>query len=294
MNTQIDQEIARFNTLAEVWWDAEGPMWPLHKLNAIRVPYIKRAMKQHFAKRLEPNFSSMTVLDIGCGAGLLSEAMAKLGAQVTGVDPAEKNIAIARAHARAANLSIEYLHGDISVVQQRQFDVVLNMEVVEHVDDLPAFMQACGAAVKPGGMQVVATLNRSLKSWLFAIIGAEYILRWLPRGTHDWRRFVKPREMYQLLAASQCKMQPAVGVSVNPFTKAYSLSASTAVNFMAVASKPINTKLSKTSNTSNGSNSEPSSFPNPEYSGSQPSSLECPNAQSTAVVGQNTETSSTT
>ncbi len=193
-------EIARFNTLASTWWDPTGPMWPLHRLNALRAPFVREAIAVHFQRPVaDGSLAGLTVLDIGCGAGLLSEAMARAGAVVTGVDPAERNIEIARTHAAASGLDIEYLNGSVEQIAGRSFDVVLNMEVVEHVEDLPGFMQACGERVAQEGMQVVATLNRNPKSWLFAIVGAEYVLRWLPRGTHQWRKFVKPDELEDLL-----------------------------------------------------------------------------------------------
>ena len=213
-------------------------MWPLHRLNALRAPFVTDAVGAHFGRRLsEQPLQDLTILDIGCGAGLLSEAMARAGARVTGVDPAERNITIAAAHAREQNLDIEYIHGTIGTVEGRQFDVVLNMEVVEHVENLPGFLYACGQRVARGGMQLVATLNRNPKSWLFAIVGAEYVLRWLPRGTHQWRKFVKPQELRAMLNASGLEVESAAGVAINPFTRGYRITSDTSVNYMLVATR---------------------------------------------------------
>ena len=228
------KEIDHFNGLADVWWDAGGPMWPLHKLNNLRAPYVQQAIQAHFGAG---SLKGITILDIGCGAGLLAEAMATLGATVTGVDPAVRNILIARQHAQRRNLNIEYLEGSIEVIKGRCFDVVLNMEVVEHVEDLKAFIAACNQAVAPGGLEIVATLNRNIRSFIFAIVGAEYILGWLPKGTHQWRKFVTPTELTRLLAADELKTFDRAGVSVNPFTRAYRVSKDTRVNYMLLAAR---------------------------------------------------------
>ena len=235
--------VDQFNRLAETWWNASGVMWPLHKLNHLRVPFVTEAVKQHFGrtnKQQETEAQSLegvTVLDIGCGAGLLSEAMAAQGARVTGVDPAARSIAIARQHAAASDLCIEYIEGSIEQVQGRSFDVVLNMEVVEHVDDLEYFMTLCNAAVAPGGLEIVATLNRNLKSFLFAIVGAEYVLGWLPKGTHDWRKFVTPKELRALLSQNGMKAFKSAGVSVNPVTRVYRVTDDVSVNYMILAAR---------------------------------------------------------
>ena len=230
----VQKELDQFNGLAGVWWDASGPMWPLHKLNHLRAPFVQQSIQTHFGA---DSLEGITILDIGCGAGLLSEAMAELGATVTGVDPATRNILIARQHAQQSNLNIEYLEGSIEVVANRCFDVVLNMEVVEHVEDLKAFMSACNQAVAPGGLEIVATLNRNIRSFVFAILGAEYILRWLPKGTHQWRKFVTPTELKRLLAADALQTFDQAGVSVNPFTRAYRVCKDTRVNYMVLATR---------------------------------------------------------
>ena len=230
----VQKELDQFNGLADVWWDASGPMWQLHKLNHLRAPFVQKSIQTHFGAG---SLEGITILDIGCGAGLLSEAMAELGATVTGVDPATRNILIARQHAQQSNLDIEYLEGSIEVVAGRCFDVVLNMEVVEHVEDLKAFMSACNQAVAPGGLEIVATLNRNIRSFVFAILGAEYILRWLPKGTHQWLKFVTPTELKRLLAADALQTFDQAGVSVNPFTRAYRVSKDTRVNYMLLATR---------------------------------------------------------
>ena len=241
--TTSNVEVDQFNRFAETWWDANGIMWPLHKLNQLRVPFVVQSIKEHFGKvsgykNLEPQvLNGVTILDIGCGAGLLSEAMAAQGATVTGVDPAGRSIAIARQHAAASHLDIEYIEGSIEQVGARTFDVVLNMEVIEHVEDLEGFMRLCSQAVAPGGLEIVATLNRNLKSFLFAIIGAEYVLRWLPRGTHDWRKFVTPTELSVLLRKSNLEPLNSAGVSVNPLTRAYRVVEDLSVNYMIVAAR---------------------------------------------------------
>ncbi|WP_439101194.1 bifunctional 2-polyprenyl-6-hydroxyphenol methylase/3-demethylubiquinol 3-O-methyltransferase UbiG [Congregibacter sp.] len=232
------EEMARYNKLSETWWDPTGPMWPLHRLNNLRVPFVVNAVTQHFGLQTSDTaLRGLTILDIGCGAGLLSEAMARSGATVTGVDPAQRNIEIAASHAAAEGLTIEYIHGSIDSVVDRQFDVVLNMEVVEHVENLQAFMASCGTCVASGGMQIVATLNRNFKSWLFAIIGAEYVLRWLPKGTHQWRKFVTPRETRSMLTDAGLITLKLAGVAVNPITRSYSLTDDTSVNYMIVAAR---------------------------------------------------------
>ena len=230
--------IDQFERLAETWWDSAGVMWPLHKLNQLRVPFVARAIEQHYARGSDSlSLKGLTILDIGCGGGLLSEAMAALGATVTGVDPARRSIVIARQHAASSGLKIEYIEGSIEAVRGRVFDVVLNMEVVEHVEDLGGFMSLCNAAVAPNGLQIVATLNRNLKSFLFAIVGAEYLLRWLPRGTHDWRKFVTPTELNVLLIKSNLEPLNSAGVSVDPLTRAYRVVEDLSVNYMIVAAR---------------------------------------------------------
>jgi 2-polyprenyl-6-hydroxyphenyl methylase/3-demethylubiquinone-9 3-methyltransferase len=237
----LPKEISRYNALAADWWNPRGLMWPLHRLNALRAPYVVETIMSHFSRRpgLTP-LAGLSILDIGCGAGLLSEAMALAGATVTGVDPAANNISIAKAHAKSASLAINYIHGGIEVVEGEQFDVVLNMEVVEHVANLPAFMSACGQCIAPSGMTVVATLNRTLRSFIVAIIGAEYLLRWLPKGTHNWRQFVTVNELTELLDPKQMTVFRQAGVAVNPLTRRYHITNTLSVNYMLSARHIIN------------------------------------------------------
>jgi 2-polyprenyl-6-hydroxyphenyl methylase/3-demethylubiquinone-9 3-methyltransferase len=238
-STTNPDEISRFNELAVTWWDPQGPMWPLHKLNSIRLPFIVEALSREglSSKEDESPLRGLRVLDIGCGAGLLSESMAALGASVVGVDPAERNIAIAREHARKGGLDIDYREGSVEALEQSEFDVVLNMEVVEHVDELQTFMQRCCQLTRPGGMQFLATINRNPLSWLVAIVGAEYVLRWLPRGTHQWHKFVKPGEATDMLRDGGLDVLTCRGVSVNPITRGYKVTEFTGVNYMLAARK---------------------------------------------------------
>lgn len=238
--TTIDaDEIAYYNQLAERWWDLQGPFWPLHRLNRLRVAYLRTQICRHFA-RIDCGASplaGLTVLDIGCGGGILSESMARLGASVHGIDVAERNIVVARQHARQSKLPIDYQFVDVEALVDagRRYDIVLNMEVVEHVANLPAFMQACTRLVADNGILFVATINRNPLSWLFAIVGAEYLLRWLPIGTHRWRKFVRPGELESLLARDGMSVRDMTGVSVNPLNRRFSLSPRPWVNYMLSA-----------------------------------------------------------
>jgi 2-polyprenyl-6-hydroxyphenyl methylase/3-demethylubiquinone-9 3-methyltransferase len=235
------QEVARYAALAEKWWDRTGPFWPLHRLNELRVGYIRDIV----CKILQRNpaaaqpLAEVRTLDIGCGGGILSEAMATLGAAVHGIDVVDRNIAIARHHARQTGLAIRYqtITAEALARQGLQYDVVLNMEVVEHVADLPGFVQACAQLVRLGGIMFIATLNRTLLSWLMAIVGAEYVLRWLPKGTHRWRRFPKPAELEALLARAGMQVVARSGVRVNPFTRRMALTRFMSVNYMLVFQK---------------------------------------------------------
>jgi 2-polyprenyl-6-hydroxyphenyl methylase / 3-demethylubiquinone-9 3-methyltransferase len=234
-------EVARFDQLASTWRDPEGPMWPLHRLNALRAPFIFDAIAQHLTgpRVAAHRLAGLTVLDIGCGAGLLAEAMAGQGARVTAIDPAERNIAIARRHAAGRGLDIDYRACTADALAGLEFDVVLNMEVVEHVERLPAFMAQCCALTRPGGLQFVATINRNWLSFLVAIVGAEYLLRWLPRGTHTWRRFVTPAETTSLLNAGGLAVVARRGVAVHPLDRTLRLTTSERVNYMMVARRTL-------------------------------------------------------
>jgi len=238
-NTVDPAEVARFDQLAATWWDAEGPMWPLHRLNQVRVPFIVDAIARHLTgpRVAGHRLAGLTVLDVGCGAGLLSEAMAEQGAQVTGIDPSERNVTIARRHAALRGIDIDYRAGTADALEGRSFDVVLNMEVVEHVERLSDFMADCCSLTRPGGLQFVATINRTWQSFLVAIVGAEHLLRWLPRGTHRWRKFVTPAEAAHLLRIGGLDLVAKRGVSVNPLSRAFRLVDSDRVNYMVAAQR---------------------------------------------------------
>ncbi|MEO0975223.1 MAG: bifunctional 2-polyprenyl-6-hydroxyphenol methylase/3-demethylubiquinol 3-O-methyltransferase UbiG [Pseudomonadota bacterium] len=234
------QEMAKFEQLADTWWDRSGPFWPLHKLNEVRTQYICELVSAH---QTAPGdgaapLDGVRMLDIGCGGGLLSEAMARLGAQVHGVDVVERNIRIAERH-RPAELAgrLTYEHGSIEALAERgeRYDVVLNMEVVEHVVDLPQFIGECCKVVAHDGLMFVSTLNRNPLSFISAIVGAEYVLGWLPKGTHDWRKFPKPQELTAMLTTHGMEVQHRRGVRVNPLTRHFSLTRSLAINYMLVA-----------------------------------------------------------
>ncbi len=235
------QEVARYRALAETWWDTSGPFWPLHRLNELRVGYIRQTLCEVFdrAPESEQPLTNLRILDIGCGGGILSESMAKLGASVHGIDVVGKNIAIARMHAAQSGLDIQYQNIAVEALaqKQRRYDVVLNMEVVEHVADLPSFLRACNDLVTPGGVQIIATINRNPLSWVVAIVGAEYILGWLPKGTHQWRRFRTPDELRRRLDADGLEVIASTGVRVNPFNRRMTLTKFMGVNYMLVTRK---------------------------------------------------------
>ncbi len=235
------EERARFDRLAAMWWDEAGPMWPLHRLNGFRTGIIVNAIHKQLGTdaNAEQPFAGLNLLDIGCGGGILSETMARYGANVHGVDISEKNIAIARQHAESGGLSIRY---DVATAESlatsgQQYDIVLNMEVVEHVADLSAFMQGCNALVKEGGLQFVSTINRNPIAWFIAIFGAEYVLRWLPKGTHQYSKLVKPAELTALLNAGKLQVVERTGVAVNPFNRKMKATSSEMVNFMLFTKK---------------------------------------------------------
>ncbi|MGU3667381.1 bifunctional 2-polyprenyl-6-hydroxyphenol methylase/3-demethylubiquinol 3-O-methyltransferase UbiG [Methylobacterium sp. A49B] len=232
-------EVARFDALAATWWDEAGPMRVLHRFNPVRLAYIRDALCRHHGRDPQKPFplDGLTICDVGCGGGVLSEPLARLGATVTGLDPAEQNIAVARAHAEGAGVPVDYRGETIEAVvaSGRTFDAVLIMEVVEHVSDMPAFVRTACAAVKPGGMLFAATLNRTMRSFALAIVGAEYVLGWLPRGTHDWAKFVTPDELGRAIRAGGLAVTDTTGVVYNPLTDGWRTGRDTAVNYMVAA-----------------------------------------------------------
>jgi 2-polyprenyl-6-hydroxyphenyl methylase/3-demethylubiquinone-9 3-methyltransferase len=234
-------EVAYYTRLAHQWWDAQGPFWPLHQLNRLRAGYLRAAICDHFgrADAADRPLTGLSVLDIGCGGGILAESMAALGASVHGVDVVERNIHVANLHAAESRLDIAYEYVSVETLCEREqrYDVVLNMEVVEHVADLSGFLSHCTQLVNDDGILFIATINRNPLSWLVAIVGAEYILRWLPIGTHRWSRFVKPRELEALLARDSMIVKDSAGVRVNPFTRQFSLTPRLSVNYMLCATR---------------------------------------------------------
>ncbi len=239
----IDQaELDKFSAMAAEWWDPSGKFKPLHKFNPVRLRYIRDKASAHFGLSPEQRqpFKNLSVLDIGCGGGLLCEPMARLGARVTGIDPAKTNTAIAAAHADGQNLGIDYqaISAEELLETGKTFDIVLNMEVVEHVADVSLFIASCSRLVAPGGLLFSATLNRTLKSFALAIVGAEYILRWVPRGTHQWDKFVTPDELKQAILENGLNIQNIQGVIYNPLQDQWQPSRDTDVNYMMLASKP--------------------------------------------------------
>ncbi|HEY1473556.1 MAG TPA: bifunctional 2-polyprenyl-6-hydroxyphenol methylase/3-demethylubiquinol 3-O-methyltransferase UbiG [Pseudolabrys sp.] len=241
-SSSIDEaEVERFSRHAADWWDARGPMAALHKFNPVRLAYIRDKAAERFGrdpKKLDC-LKNLRMLDIGCGGGILSEPLARLGAQMVGADPSKENIAVASAHAQKSGVAVDYratTAEDLAAAGER-FDVVLAMEVVEHVADVNAFVATCAAMVKPGGLMIAATLNRTFKSFALAIVGAEYVLRWLPRGTHQWDKFVTPNELERAFEDGGLQVIGERGVVYNPFADRWQLSSDMDVNYMLVAAR---------------------------------------------------------
>ncbi|TCO73469.1 bifunctional 2-polyprenyl-6-hydroxyphenol methylase/3-demethylubiquinol 3-O-methyltransferase UbiG [Rhodovulum euryhalinum] len=236
-------EVAKFEAMAAEWWDPNGKFKPLHMLNPCRLDYITRQIAAEFDRDLsaETPFKGLRLLDIGCGGGLLSEPMARLGAEVVGADAAPRNIPVARIHAEQSGLEIDYRHTtaeDLAAAGE-QFDIVLNMEVVEHVSDPLTYLAACRQLLKPGGLHLCSTINRNPKSFAMAIVGAEYVMRWLPKGTHEWSKFITPDELCQLLEQAGLKPVDRTGFVFNPLTWGWSLSSrDLSVNYVTASVKP--------------------------------------------------------
>tara|TARA_B100001939_G_scaffold291061_1_gene262755 strand:- start:808 stop:1539 length:732 start_codon:yes stop_codon:yes gene_type:complete len=233
-NTINKKEIEKFSSIAEEWWDPTGKFKPLHKFNPIRISYIKNnIIKSLKLNNNEKPLKKVKILDIGCGGGLLTEPMKKLGADVVGIDASEKNIKIAKLHSKKNNLNIKYLCvSPENFITKDKFDVILNMEIVEHVEDIDFFLKSSSKLLKKGGIMFVATLNKTLKSYLFAIVGAEYILKWLPIGTHEWEKFVKPEDLIDILKKYNLKLDCLDGMKLNILTDQWKISADKSVNYI--------------------------------------------------------------
>ena len=234
-NTINKKEIEKFSKIAEEWWDPEGKFKPLHKFNPIRISYIKNNIIQSFKlKNKNKPLEKVKILDIGCGGGLLCEPMSRLGANVVGIDASDKNIKVAKLHAKKNNLDIEYLCATPETFKTDiKFDVILNMEIVEHVENVDFFLKSSSELLKKNGMMFVATLNKTLKSYLFAIIGAEYILNWLPIGTHEWEKFVKPQDLTNILKKYKLNLESLDGMKYDLFKDEWAISKDKSINYIS-------------------------------------------------------------
>ncbi len=240
MTTINKEEIQKFSDLAEEWWDVKGKFKPLHMFNPIRIEYIIENIKSHFnINNSENNFlKNLNILDIGCGGGLISEPMSRLGGIVTGIDASEKNIKIAQLHAKKNNLNIRYLKKSPEQLNEfEKFDVILNLEIIEHVENVNLYIESCYKLLKKNGIMFTATLNRTLTSYIKAIIGAEYILRWLPIGTHDWNKFIKPEELEKVLTGKNFKTINIKGLEFNPLLSKWKKSDNLSVNYILCSTK---------------------------------------------------------
>ncbi|MBA1339230.1 MAG: 2-polyprenyl-6-hydroxyphenyl methylase / 3-demethylubiquinone-9 3-methyltransferase [Pelagibacterales bacterium] len=240
MTTINKEEIQKFSNLAEEWWDVKGKFKPLHMFNPIRIEYILDEIAKHFKiKRERKDFlKNLKILDIGCGGGLISEPMARLGGDVTGIDASEKNIKVASMHGEKNNLRINYLNKSPEQLKDREkFDIILNLEIVEHVDNLDLYLKSCHNLLKKNGLMFTATINRTLTSYIKAIVGAEYILRWLPIGTHDWNKFIKPEELQKKLADKNFSTSDVRGLEFNPIYNKWKKSDNLSVNYIICSIK---------------------------------------------------------
>ena len=235
MNSVNSKEIEKFSKIAEEWWDPIGKFKPLHKFNPIRISYIKENIIKTFKIERKKNpLQNIKILDIGCGGGLLSEPMCRLGANVTAIDASKRNIGVAKLHAKKNNLKIDYICASPeNLKNNKKFDVILNMEIVEHVEDVSFFLKSCTKLLKKNGIMFVATLNKTLKSYIFAIVGAEYVLRWLPIGTHEWEKFLKPEELVSILKNNNFSLEKIDGMKFNLLTDQWSVSSDKSINYIA-------------------------------------------------------------
>ncbi len=235
MTSVNKKEIDKFSKIANEWWDPEGKFKPLHKFNPTRIKYIKENIINNFKlkNKLRP-LSGINILDIGCGGGLLSEPMSRMGANVTGIDASDKNIKIAKLHSKKNKLKINYLCSSPEKLKiTKKFDVILNMEIVEHVENIDFFLKSCSKLLKKNGLMFVATINKTLKSYIFAIVGAEYVLRWLPIGTHEWEKFVKPEDLKKILMKYDLSLNTLEGMNFNIIKDEWSISKDLSVNYIA-------------------------------------------------------------
>ena len=239
MTSVNKKEIEKFSKIAAEWWDPEGKFKPLHKFNPIRIKYIKENIIDNFKlKNKSKSLSGINILDIGCGGGLLSEPMSRMGANVTGIDASDKNIKIAKLHSKKNKLKINYLCSSPEKLKiKKKFDVILNMEIVEHVEDVDFFLKSCSKLLKKNGIMFVATINKTLKSYVFAIVGAEYILRWLPIGTHEWEKFVKPEDLKKILMKYNVSLSRLDGMNFNLIKDEWHISKDLSVNYIGKFTK---------------------------------------------------------
>jgi len=235
MSSVNKKEIEKFSKIATEWWNPKGKFKPLHKFNPIRIRYIRDNIIQNFKlKDVTKPLKKIDILDIGCGGGLLSEPMQRLGANVTGIDASTKNIKIAKLHAKKNNLDINYIYSSPEKLKiKKKFDVILNMEIIEHVEDVQFFLKSCSKLLKKNGLMFVATINKTLKSYMFAIVGAEYVLRWLPIGTHEWEKFVKPEELKIIMSKNNLTLKKLDGMNFNIIKNEWNISGDLSVNYIA-------------------------------------------------------------
>lgn len=240
-STIDDDEVARFSAMADEWWDPEGNFKPLHKFNPVRLGFIRDRLCTHFDRDLQSltPLSGLTLLDVGCGGGLISEPLARMGATVTGIDASERNIGTARAHAARSGVDVDYrcTTAEDLLADGESFDIVLSLEVVEHVADVDLFLGSCAALVRDGGSTILATLNRTPKAFMMGVVGAEYIMRWLPRGTHDWRKFVRPSELAAGLRHGGIDVKDISGLSFDLLHDEWRVSTDVSVNYILFGTK---------------------------------------------------------